>query len=165
MSHTVEDAVLLYILRDARIVDPNGGFDKHGRWWADEETEELPCCKRHYPSRRRPYRMIKHCRTLGHITDLLKVDYTEANRLLRTPEWRTIRKILKLGGNRYGFCRDARLTVQEYAPRLLQQAQDHAHELTETELTTFTNWIRACCPEVDEIHWDAIRAYNTLKHR
>jgi len=165
MMYTIEDAVLLYILRDERVLDPSGGFDKHGRWWADEETEEQPCCKRHYPSRRRPYRMIKHCRTLGHITDLLEVDYAAANRLLRSPEWRVVRKILQLSGNRIGLQRDARPTLQEYAPLLLRQAHAHAHELTETELATFTDWIRAYCPEVDEINWDAVRAYNMLKQR
>jgi hypothetical protein len=39
--HTAEDAVLLYILRDERILDPSGGFDKHGCWWADETTDTI----------------------------------------------------------------------------------------------------------------------------
>jgi hypothetical protein len=76
-----------------------------------------------------------------------------------------IRKVLKLSGNRIGFQRDARPTVQEYAPLLLRQVQDHAHELTTDELAIFTEWIRAYCPEVDKINWDAVRAYNTLKQR
>ena len=160
--HTVEDAVLLYLLRDARILDPSGYFDKAGRWYADE-NEELPCCKRHYPSRRRLYRMNIHCRTLVHITNLLQVDYAAANRLLRTPEWRVIRKILQLD-KRAGLKRDARPTVQEYAPFLLQKAKKHAHELTTTELNTFIEWVRAYCPEVDEINWDALRAYQALKN-
>jgi hypothetical protein len=96
---------------------------------------------------------------------MLETDYTEANRLLRAPEWRVIRKILKLSGNRIGFQRDARPTVQEYAPLLLRQVQDHAHELTTDELAIFTEWIRAYFPEVDKINWDAVRAYNTLKQR
>jgi len=161
--HTVEDAVLLYLLRDARILDPSGYFDKAGRWYADE-NEELQCCKRHYPSRKRPYQMTKHCRTLDHITNLLQVGYAAANRLLRTPEWRVIRKILNLD-RRAGVRRDARPTVQEYAPILLQKAKNHAHEITTTELNTFVNWVRTYCPEVDEINWDAIRAYQALKQR
>jgi len=108
--------------------------------------------------------MTKHCRTLDHITNLLQVDYTAANRLLRTPEWRVIRKILNLD-RRAGIQREARPTVQEYAPLLLQKAKDHAHELATTELDTFVNWVRPYCPEVDEIHWDALRAYQALKNR
>jgi len=161
--YTAADAVLLYLLRQLRILDPSGYFDKAGRWYADE-NEELPCCKRHYPSRKRPYQMTKHCRTLDHIASLLQVDYAAANRLLRTPEWRTIRKIVQLGG-RAGVQREARPTVQEYAPILLQKAKNHAHELTTTELNTFVNWVRAYCPEVDEINWNAIRAYQALKNR
>jgi len=108
--------------------------------------------------------MIKHCRTLGHITDLLRVDYAAADKLLRTREWRVIRKILQLDG-RAGVQREARPTVQEYAPLLLQKAKKHAHELTTTELNTFVDWVRAYCPEVDEIDWNAIRAYQALKNR
>jgi len=162
---TVADAVLLYILRDTRILDPDGVFDKHGCWWADEATEERPCCKWHYPSRKRQYRMIKHCRTLAHITDLLGVDYAAANRLLRTPEWRGIRKIIQQIGRRTGLKRDARPTVQDYAPILLRQVIDHAHELTENELTRFVEWVRTYCSEVDTIDWDAVRAYQALKQR
>jgi hypothetical protein len=160
---TVEDAVLLYLLRDAHIINPSGYFDKAGRWYADED-EELPCCKRHYPSRSRRYRMIKHCRTLNHITNLLRVDYAAANRLLRTPEWRVIRKILQLDWRPYVH-HEARPTVQEYAPPLLQKAKNHAHELTTTELDTFIDWIHAYCPEVGTVHWDALRAYNALKQQ
>ena len=159
--YTTADAVLLYLLRQLRILDPSGYFDKAGRWYADE-NEELPCCKRHYPSRKRPYQMTKHCRTLDHITSLLQVDYTAANRLLRTPEWRVIRKILELD-RRAGVQREARPTVQEYAPLILQKAKIHAHELTRTELDTFIDWVRTYCPEVDTIDWDAIRAYQALK--
>jgi len=159
--YTTEDAVLLYLLRQLRILDPSGYFDKAGRWYADE-NEELPCCKRHYPSRKRPYQMTKHCRTLDHITNLLQVEYAAANRLLRTPEWRVIRKILELD-RRAGVQREARPTVQEYALLLLQKAKTHAHELTTTELNTFVDWVRAYCPEVDTIDWDALRAYQALK--
>jgi hypothetical protein len=159
--YTIADAALIYLLRQQRILDPSGYFDKAGRWYADE-NEELPCCKRHYPSRKRPYQMTKHCRTLAHITDLLEVDYEAANRLLRTPEWRVIRKILDLD-RRAGVHREARPTVQEYAPLLLQKAEKHAHELTATELDTFIDWVRPYCPEVDEINWDAICAYQALK--
>ena len=40
--YTTVDAVLLYLLRQQRILDPSGYFDKAGRWYADE-NEELPC--------------------------------------------------------------------------------------------------------------------------
>ena len=159
--YTTADAVLLYLLRQLRILDPSGYFDKAGRWYADE-NEELPCCKRHYPSRKRPYQMTKHCRTLDHITNLLQVEYAAANRLLRTPEWRVKRKILNLD-RRAGVQREARPTVQEYVPLLLQKAKNHAHELTRTELDTFIDWVRTYCPEVDTLDWDALRAYQALK--
>jgi hypothetical protein len=162
--YTTADAVLLYLLRQLRILDPSGYFDKAGRWYADE-NEELSCCKRHYPSRRRQYRMIMHCRTLGHVADLLRVDYAAADKLLRTREWRVLRKILQLGVQRTGLKRDARPTVQEFAPILLRTVEEHAHELSEAELGTFIEWVRFYCSEVDGINWDAIRAYQALKNR
>jgi len=164
MDEQIANAALLYLLRQLRILDPSGYFDNAGRWYADE-NEELLCCKKHPPSRKNPYRMTKHCRTLDHITNLLGVDYAATNRLLRTPEWRVIRKILKLGGSRAKFQRDARPTVQEYAPVLLYRAAVHAHELTEDELNKFTEWIRDYRPEVDKINWDAIRAFHALQNR
>jgi hypothetical protein len=164
MDERVANAALLYLMRQLRVLDPSGYFDGAGRWYADKD-EELPCCKRHQPSRKHQYRMTKHCRTLGHITDLLGADYASTNRLLRTPEWRVIRKILQVGGQRTGLKRDARPTVQECAPVLLQKAKENAYELTGTELDTFTKWVRAYCPEVDEIDWDAIRAYQALKQQ
>jgi hypothetical protein len=163
MDERVANAALLYLMRQLRILDPGGHFDSAGRWYADKD-EELLCCKRHQPSRKHQYRMTKHCRTLGHITDLLGADYAATNRLLRTPEWRVIRKILQLD-TRPHVHREARPTVQEYAPRLLQKAKDNAHELTTTELDTFVNWVRPYCPEVDTIHWDALRAYRTLQQQ
>jgi hypothetical protein len=107
--------------------------------------------------------MTKHCRTLDHITNLMGVDYKAASSLLRTPEWRVIRKILQLDGRRMGLRREARPTVEKYAPLLLQQAEAHAHELTVEELNIFINWVRTYCPEVDTINWDAIRAYQALQ--
>jgi len=164
MDGQVADAVLLYLLRQQRILDPSGYFDGAGRWYADED-EELPCCRRHQPSRRRQYRMTKHCRTLSHIADLLGVDYAAANSLLRTPEWRIVRKILQLGGHGMGLKRDARPTIQEFAPILLLSAKECAYKLSEAELDIFVKWVRAYCPEADEINWDAIRAYQALKNR
>jgi hypothetical protein len=164
VDERVADAALLYLLRQQRILDPSGYFDRAGRWYADE-NEELPCCKRHYPSRRRPYRMTVHCRTLGHVVDLLGVDYAAADRLLRTREWCVIRKLLRLGGLRTGLKRDARPTVRELAPILLQKAKERACELTDAELNTFVKWVRAYCPEVDDINWDAIRAYQVLQQQ
>ena len=164
MDEQIGNAALLYLLRQLRVVDPSGHFDDAGRWYADDD-EQLPCCKKHQPSRKDPYRMIKHCRTLEHITRLLGTDYTATNRLLRRPEWRVIRKILQLDRQRTGLRREARPAVYNYAPLLLRKAEEHAHELTRTELDTFTEWVRAYCPEVDTIDWDAIRAYQALKNR
>jgi len=137
MDERVANAALLYLLRQLRIVDPSGHFDDTGRRYADDD-EQLPCCKKHQPSRKNPYCMTKHCRTLEHITRLLRADYTAANNLLRTLEWRVIRKILQLDGQRTGLRREARPAVYNYAPLLLQKAKDHAHKLTQAELNTFT---------------------------
>jgi len=109
--------------------------------------------------------MIMHCRTLGHITDLLGVDYKATDSLLRTSKWRVVRKILQLDTRLMGLKHDARPTVQEFAPILLQKAKEHACELSEAELNTFVEWIRPYCPEVDEINWDAIRAFHALQNR
>jgi len=160
--YTVEDAALLYILRDARTVDPDGWFDKHGRWWADENTEEKPCCKRHYPSRKRPYQQIKHCRTLRHICVLYDVDYQEARKEVLKPHWHILRKLVQLGA-RVGIPRCARPTVQELAPRLVDLLVQHANQFTEGELTKIVHWLAQYDPVARTSDWDSIRAFVALR--
>jgi len=162
MMRTIADAVLLYILRDTRILDPDGGFDKHGRWWADENTEERPCCKRHYPSRRRQYRQIKHCRTLQHICTLYNVDYDEARKELRKPHWRALRELVRLGG-RTGMHRCARPTIQEHAARLVDLLIQHANQFTEDELTKTARWLSQYDPRAETVDWNSTRVVAALR--
>ena len=159
---TIVDAVLLYTLRDTRVLDPDGTFDKRGCWRADENTEERPCCKRHSPSRKRPYRQIKHCRTLQHICALYDVNYDEARKELRKPHWRVLRELVQLGG-RIGMHRCARPTIQERAARLIDLLIQHANQFTEDELAKTARWLSQYDSKAETIDWDSTRAVAALR--
>lgn len=158
----MEDALLLYILRDARVVDPDGWFDKQGRWWADENTEERQCCKRKYPSRRRMYRQMIHCRTLKHICTLYDVDYDEAYRELHKPHWRTLRKLARFARNITGD-RHARPTMHEYASYFVDLLARHANLFTEDGLKKTACWLAQYDPRAETIDWDGARAIAAMR--
>ncbi len=79
----LEAAAIEFVLRQSRQRHPKGSFDKQGRWWPDEE-EERPCCRRiRTPSRRWPYSLLVHCRTLHHIAQLFGVDENALRKVVK----------------------------------------------------------------------------------
>ena len=58
--------------RQCRVTHPDGTFDKGGRWWPSQR-EQCECCNRiRTPSRRWPYSLLVHCRSKGHIWNLVE---------------------------------------------------------------------------------------------
>lgn len=51
----------------ARIIHPDGTFDKAGRWYPDDNEWSSCCDSIRSPSRSYPYSYMVHCRTLPHI--------------------------------------------------------------------------------------------------
>jgi len=71
-------AIAEYIARQNRAKHPAGKFDKAGRWYPDE-SETCPCCANiRSPSRRWPYSLLRHCRSLRHVANLYGVKYSDA---------------------------------------------------------------------------------------
>ena len=57
--------------RQARVIHPEGSFDRQSRWYPDEQREEAMCCNAiREPSRNWPYSLIKHCRSKKHLKHL-----------------------------------------------------------------------------------------------
>ena len=83
---TVKEAYETYRKRRDREEHPDGHFDSGGRWWPSE-SEERGCCKSiRSPSRRYPYSLLVHCRTLRHIANLCGVKESELRAYLRKAE-------------------------------------------------------------------------------
>lgn len=77
------DAALEYIDRKNRDVHPSGDFDNAGRWEPNGE-EWCECCSYiRSPSRSYPFSLIVHCRTVGHIAQLYKVDKSDLRKKVR----------------------------------------------------------------------------------
>lgn len=94
MSTTVPEAVEAeataivaagkYLRRRGRLENPDGKFDKGGRWYpADGEWRD--CCNRiRYPSRAYPYSYMKHCRSVEHVAALCNADVRLVRRAARS---------------------------------------------------------------------------------
>jgi hypothetical protein len=59
--------------RQDRLENPDGAFDKKGRWYPSKDERQECCSSIRYPSRAWPYSYMVHCRTLQHIQHLLGV--------------------------------------------------------------------------------------------
>lgn len=55
-----------YLLRRERVEDPEGSFDKKGRWYPSEEERCACCASVRAPSNAYPYSYMKHARSLEH---------------------------------------------------------------------------------------------------
>lgn len=74
MTTTLETAAREYISRRDRVTNPDGKFDKQGRWYPSDE-EQCSCCNAvRSPSRAFPYSYMVHCRTIAHIANKYGVD-------------------------------------------------------------------------------------------
>lgn len=93
------EALAEYQTRQSRKSHPDGRFDNGGRWYpSDREKQE--CCKRmRSPSRRWPYSLLHHCRTLRHVAKLYGVPETKLRALAR--EERGPVEINREGGEDY----------------------------------------------------------------
>ncbi len=79
-------AVEEYFGRKHRMFNPTGTFDKAGRWYPDE-SERRDCCRQvRSPSRRFPYSLMVHCRTIKHVANLFGVDEREMRKEVRRRE-------------------------------------------------------------------------------
>jgi hypothetical protein len=76
----------LYELRKKRKANPDGVFDKQGRWYPSE-AERCPCCDTvKPPSRNNKFSLLVHCRGKRHIEELAKkgaVMVSEVNDMAR----------------------------------------------------------------------------------
>jgi len=53
-------------------VKPLGDYDDHGRWYPSD-FERCGCCSHiQEPSKNRPLTLLKHCRTLKHVENLIR---------------------------------------------------------------------------------------------
>lgn len=77
MTTQLEIAAREYISRRDRITNPDGKFDKQGRFYPSD-NERCSCCNVvRSPSKRFPYSYMVHCRTITHIAKLYEVDEKE----------------------------------------------------------------------------------------
>lgn len=80
----VIEAAREYIARKERKVHPDGYFDKQGRWYPSEK-EELTCCKQiREPSRAWKYSVIKHCRSVDHVSRLYGVLKSDIRKYIKS---------------------------------------------------------------------------------
>ena len=79
-SEQLTEAVQTYHARRDRVSHPQGAFDKAGRWYPNK-GEVRPCCQSiREPSRRYPYSLLRHCRSIRHIARLYDVSEGELRR-------------------------------------------------------------------------------------
>lgn len=84
-QNTIQAAVQKFIARRDRQENPNGEFDKKGRWFPSED-EKRDCCRVRYPSRAFPYSYMTHCRSLKHVAQLMGVAEGDVRAELRKRE-------------------------------------------------------------------------------
>ena len=88
-----------YTARQDRVKHPDGKFDNGGRWYPSDEEKQTCCHKVRSPSRRWPYSLMSHCRTLRHVAKLHGVTEGELRELAR--EMRGPTQINREGGEEY----------------------------------------------------------------
>lgn len=77
------EAAREYTKRKEREVHPDGEFDNAGRCYPSED-EELTCCNNiRTPSRSWPYSLLRHCRSLEHVTGLYGVLKNDVRKYIR----------------------------------------------------------------------------------
>jgi hypothetical protein len=79
----LHDAAVEYVNRQSRATNPLGGFDKAGRWYPDPDERRDCCDSIRSPSRRFPYSLMLHCRTLKHIAKLYDVEEKQLRELVK----------------------------------------------------------------------------------
>lgn len=72
-------------LRD-RVTNPDGTFDKQGRFYLAGRSEYSCCQSIRSPSKRFPYSEMKHGRTLKHVATKNGVDIKACRKVLKSME-------------------------------------------------------------------------------
>lgn len=90
MSNEIDQKVLATVreyisLRD-RVTNPDGTFDKQGRFYLDGRSEYSCCQGIRSPSKRFPYSEMKHGRTLKHVATKNGVDIKLCRKALKEIE-------------------------------------------------------------------------------
>ena len=83
---TIETALSDYQARQARNAHPVGYFDNGGRWYPDDEEQQDCCEGLREPTRKFPYSLNRHCRTLTHVAHVHKVSPQDLRQALREAE-------------------------------------------------------------------------------
>jgi hypothetical protein len=82
MTDNVEIAAQIYISRRERSSHSDGSFDKAQRFYPDDDEEQSCCDCIRRPSRGYPYSFMVHCRTLGHVCAILRVEEPAVRQVL-----------------------------------------------------------------------------------
>lgn len=70
MNKKIKAAIKLYNERQSRDVDPDGTFDKSGRWYPSDSERCLCCRYISSPTRSYPYSYMTHCRSSEHVANV-----------------------------------------------------------------------------------------------
>ena len=98
-SARLDAAISEYFRRRNRTSHPEGEWDNGGRWYPSE-TEKCECCNSiRWPSRRWPYSLNKHARSIGHVAQLYKVDPRYLRQRVKEFQTTTGGNITTTGGN------------------------------------------------------------------
>jgi len=93
MDKKLRDAFAEYLRRRDSSSDPLGGFDNEGRWYPCE-AEFRECCRTiRPPSRKWPYSLLSHCRSLRHVAHLYGVDESELRLIARRDYDKRVQKL------------------------------------------------------------------------
>ena len=76
-SSPLSQALECYRRRAARTEHPSGRFDADGRFWPDSSERCLCCDAIRMPSRRWPYTLMLHVRSIVHIARLFGVNVSD----------------------------------------------------------------------------------------
>ena len=71
------DAMQIYHSRKERKVNPAGGFDGAGRWQPSAEERQDCCHSIRNPTKKFPFSLLNHCRSIEHVARKCKVEFTE----------------------------------------------------------------------------------------
>jgi len=81
MDDRLNEALIEYLNRRDRVSHPQGRLDNGGRWYPSAE-ERRECCRTiREPSRKWPFSLLVHCRSLRHVAHLYGVDEKELRKL------------------------------------------------------------------------------------
>lgn len=79
----IREAATEFQARRTRQANPNGSFDRHGRWYP-KDSEKCPICSEiRNPSKRWPYTLLLHCRTATHVAARAGLQPLEVKRAAR----------------------------------------------------------------------------------